>query len=156
VLPPRTIADIRAGRNAFNMQGCGARDANAQKREANLKNNFPKMIESGARLVLSTDAGVLPAYSFGWAEHHEMGMYVKLGLKPADVIVASTSRPTEVLRLKDTGTLAVGKRADFVVLNANPLDDIRNTRQIDSVYVRGAKLDRGKLLAQWKKVNDSR
>ena len=47
------------------------------RRDENLRFNFPKMIESGARLVLSTDAGVLPGYSFGWAEHHEMGMYVK-------------------------------------------------------------------------------
>jgi imidazolonepropionase-like amidohydrolase len=151
-LPVKTVADIREGRNAFNMAGCNAPpNPNAARREENLKYNFPKMIESGARLVLSTDAGVLPKYSFGSAEHHEMGMYAKLGLSPAQIIVAATSRPTEVLRIKDTGTIAPGKRADFIVLNANPLEDIRNTRQINSVYLSGIKLDRDALLAAWRK-----
>jgi len=151
-LPAKTIADIREGRNAFNMAGCNAApNPNAATRDENLKYNFMKMIDSGARIVLSTDAGVLPKYSFGSAEHHEMGMYAKLGLSPAQIIVAATSRPTEVLRIKDTGTIAAGKRADFIVLNANPLDDIHNTREINSVYFNGAKIDREALLAAWKK-----
>ncbi len=153
VLPAQTIADIREGRNALKMPGCAAPPSpNEARREENLKYNFPKMIEAGARLVLSTDAGVLPKYSFGSAEHHEIEMYVKLGLSPAQAIVASTSRPTEVLRINDTGTIAAGKRADFVVLNANPLENIRNTRQINSVYLNGARLDRDKLLAGFKKT----
>jgi imidazolonepropionase-like amidohydrolase len=151
-LPAKTVADIREGRNAFNMAGCNPPpNPNAASREENLKYNFLKMIESGARIVLSTDAGVLPKYSFGSAEHHEMGMYAKLGLSPAQIIVAATSRPTEVLRIKDTGTIAVGKRADFIVLNANPLENIRNTREINSVFLNGVKLDRDALLAGWKK-----
>jgi imidazolonepropionase-like amidohydrolase len=150
-LPAKTVADIREGRNAFNMAGCNAPpNPNAARRDENLKYNFMKMIESGARIVLSTDAGVLPKYSFGSAEHHEMGMYARLGLSPAQIIVAATSRPTEVLRIKDTGTIAAGKRADFIVLNANPLENIRNTREIDSVYLSGVKLDRGALLSGWK------
>jgi imidazolonepropionase-like amidohydrolase len=151
-LPAKTVADIREGRNAFNMAGCNPPpNPNAASREENLKYNFLKMIESGARIVLSTDAGVLPKYSFGSAEHHEMGMYAKLGLSPAQIIVAATSRPTEVLRIKDTGTIAAGKRADFIVLNANPLENIRNTREINSVFLNGVKLDRDALLAGWKK-----
>jgi imidazolonepropionase-like amidohydrolase len=151
-LPAKTVADIRDGRNAFNMAGCNAPpNPNAASREENLKYNFMKMIESGARIVLSTDAGVLPKYSFGSAEHHEMGMYAKLGLSPAEIIVAATSRPTEVLRIKDTGTIAAGKRADFIVLNANPLENIHNTREINGVYLNGARLDRDALLAGWKK-----
>ena len=65
-------------------------------------------------------------------------------------IVAATSKPAEALGLTDVGTLAVGKRADFVVLNANPLENIRNTGQIASVYLRGAMLDRDALSAKWK------
>jgi imidazolonepropionase-like amidohydrolase len=64
--------------------------------------------------------------------------------------VAATSRPAEALGLTDVGMLATGKRADFVVLTANPLDDINNTRKIDSVYLRGAKIDRAAILATWK------
>jgi len=111
------------------------------------------MIESGARLVLGTDAGVIPKYSFGWAEHHEIGMYVRFGLTPAQAIVAATSRPTEVLKIKDTGTLEAGKRADFVVLTANPLTDIKNTREIEAVYLNGVKVDREKLRAGFNKHN---
>jgi imidazolonepropionase-like amidohydrolase len=150
VLPASTIADIREGRNGFNMPGCTATPDPATLRRVDmLRANFPRMIQAGARLVLSTDAGVIPKYSFGWAAHHEMEMYVKFGLTPADAIVASTSRPTEVLHTPDTGALAKGKRADFVVLNANPLEDIRNTRQIDSVFLNGVRLDRDALLRRW-------
>jgi imidazolonepropionase-like amidohydrolase len=53
--------------------------------------------------------------------------------------------------LKDSGTLAVGKRADFLVLDANPLEDIHNTRKISSVYLNGVKFDRDAKLARWKK-----
>jgi imidazolonepropionase-like amidohydrolase len=70
--------------------------------------------------------------------------------------VASTSRPTEILKNTDTGSLAVGKRADFVVLNANPLEDIRNTRSIEAVYFNGAKLDRDRIAAAWKRSSTSR
>jgi imidazolonepropionase-like amidohydrolase len=150
-LPAQAIADIKNGKNAFNMPGCtppaNANPAAAARREENLKYNFPKMLESGARLVLGTDAGVLPKYSFGWSEHHEIGMYVRLGATPAQAIVAATSRPTEVLRIKDNGVIATGRRADFIVLNANPLNDIRNTHEIASVFLNGVKIDRDKLLA---------
>jgi len=74
-------------------------------------------------------------------------------MSPADIIVASTSRPTEVLKIKDTGTLTKGKRADFIVLNANPLENIRNTRAIDSVFLYGAKLDRAELQAKFRKLS---
>ena len=110
-----------------------------------------RLIDAGARLVLGTDAGVFPRYTFGSSDHHEIMRYVELGLTPAEAIVAATSRPAEALGLNDVGKLAVGMRADFLVLNANPLEDIRNTRQIASVYLRGAMLDREGLLAQWKR-----
>lgn len=153
VLPDSVIADIRAGKTWLPSSPCSA-PATAQfvQREQNLAYNFPKYIAGGARIVLGTDAGVSAKYSYGFAEHHEIGMYVRLGLTTAETIAASTSRPTEVLRIKDTGTLAKGKRADFIVLNANPLDDIRNTRTIDSVYLYGARLDRQALQSKFKQA----
>lgn len=124
-------------------------NANAATREAMLKNNFMAMVNSGARLVLGTDTGVSPTYSFGSADHHEIRKYVELGATPAEAIIAATSRPAEAMGLTDVGTLTEGKWADFLVLNANPLDDISNTRKIDSVYLRGVKQDRQTLLDKW-------
>jgi imidazolonepropionase-like amidohydrolase len=82
-----------------------------------------------------------------------MARWVLSGLTPAQAIVAATSRPAELLGLKDAGTLAVGKRADFIVLDANPLENIHNTRRISAVYLRGGRLDRGVLAAAWKKAD---
>jgi len=61
--------------------------------------------------------------------------------------VAATRTSAEILGLDDLGMVAVGKSADFVVLDANPLDDITNTRKISSVYLRGHRIDREKLRA---------
>jgi imidazolonepropionase-like amidohydrolase len=151
-LPPQVVAKIRATTEARGLApSCGPRAPTAAARDEMLTNNFQKMIANGARLVLGTDAGIHPGYTFGSAEHHEIARWVQFGLGPSDAIVAATGRPAELMGIKDLGTLEVGKSADFIVLNANPLDDIRNTRQIASVYLSGAALDRAALVAKWTK-----
>jgi imidazolonepropionase-like amidohydrolase len=153
VLPDSVVDDIKAGKTWLPSPPCTAPPSpQFLQREENLRYNFPKYIAAGARIVLGTDAGVSQKYSYGFAEHHEIGMYVRLGLTPAEAIIASTSRPTEVLRITDTGVLAKGKRADFIVLSANPLENIRNTRAIDSVYLDGARLDRSALQVKFKQA----
>jgi imidazolonepropionase-like amidohydrolase len=67
---------------------------------------------------------------------------VVAGMAPMQVIVAATRNSAEFLRLADTGTLEARKSADFIVLDANPLEDIRNTRRIAAVVLRGAQLER--------------
>jgi imidazolonepropionase-like amidohydrolase len=105
--------------------------------------NLAKLSAAGVRIALGTDGGV------AWAHHLEMEDMVAAGMTPAQVIVASTRNAAEFLRLADTGTLAAGKSADFLVLDANPLDDIRNTRRIADVYLRGAAVDRAAMRAKW-------
>ena len=153
-LPGSVIARIRATVERRPLApSCGPPSPNAPAREEIMAWNFPRMIASGARIVLGTDTGIQPGHTFGSGEHLEIARWVQLGLTPAQAIQAATLRPAELLGLKDSGSLAVGKRADFIVLDANPLDDIHNTRKISSVYLSGAKLDREALLARWKKVD---
>jgi imidazolonepropionase-like amidohydrolase len=70
-------------------------------------------------------------------------------MTPAQVIVSATKNGADYMRLKDLGTIEQGKSADFIVLDANPLDDIRNTRRISSVYSRGAAVPRAQMAAKW-------
>jgi imidazolonepropionase-like amidohydrolase len=150
-LPPSLVAKIRATTTPRPLEpSCGPVSPNAAARDATLSYNVTKMVEAGARLVLGTDAGISSGYTFGSADHHEIARWVQFGLTPSQAIVAATSRPAELLGLADSGTLAAGKRADFVVLDANPLDDIRNTRKISAVYLNGTKLDRDALVAAWR------
>ena len=78
-------------------------------------------------------------------EQRELEEMVAAGVSPAQVIVAATSRSAEYLGLRNMGTLAPGKRADFIVLYGNPLGDIRQTRSIESVYFDGRPIDRAML-----------
>jgi imidazolonepropionase-like amidohydrolase len=98
--------------------------------------NLAKLNAAGIRIALGTDGNV------PYAHHLEMEDMVASGMTPAQVIVASTRNAAELLRLTDMGTVQTGKSADFLVLDANPLEDIKNTRRISSVYLRGTAVDR--------------
>ena len=129
---------------------CAPPSPNAPNRERMLAQNFPKYIAAGVKLVLATDTGLHPGHTFGSGEHVELARWVQLGLPPAQAIVAATKTPAELMGLTDLGTLAAGKRASFIVLNGNPLDDIHNTRAIADVYLDGMKIDRAALLRTWR------
>jgi imidazolonepropionase-like amidohydrolase len=80
-----------------------------------------------------------------WGPHEEAADMVAAGMTPMQVIVAATKNAAEFLKMSDTGTIEVGKNADLLVLDANPLDDITNTRKISQVILRGTAVDRSKL-----------
>jgi imidazolonepropionase-like amidohydrolase len=125
-----------------------AEAAASRDRYAILQRSLARLNAAGARIILGSDTG-LPDHFFGFAEQRELQLMVAAGMTPAQVIVAATSRPAEYLRLRNIGTLAAGKSADFLVLDANPLDDITNTRRISKVYLRGRELDRAAMRARW-------
>jgi imidazolonepropionase-like amidohydrolase len=98
--------------------------------------NLAKLNAAGVRITLGTD-GNRP-----WGAHDEMQDMVLAGMTPMQVIVAATRNGAEFLQLAEAGTLQAGKSADFIVLDANPLDNITNTRRIAAVILRGVAVDR--------------
>jgi imidazolonepropionase-like amidohydrolase len=109
-----------------------------------------KFVATGIRIGVGSDtARLLPDRLVGWGVHVEMEEMVQSGMTPTQVLVAGTKTNAEWLGLDDLGTIQIGKTATFIVLDANPLDDIRNTRKIRAMYIRGAELDRAKLSAPW-------
>ena len=104
--------------------------------------NLDRLSQEGITISFGTDG------SSPWAAHQELADMVRSGMSPADVIVAATSASAEFVGADDLGTFEAGKSADFIVLDANPLDDITNTRAIDAVYLRGTAMDRDGLGAR--------
>lgn len=100
---------------------------------------------AGIRIVAGTDQTV-PGYSL----HREMELYVQAGFTPMEAIQAATLVPAQVMGLdKELGTIEPGKRADMIILSANPLDDIHNSRQVESVITNGTLYNCAEL---WKSV----
>ena len=98
--------------------------------------NLDRLAREGVKIALGTDGNV------PWGPHLEMADMVATGMTPEQVLVAATSNAADFMRLTDTGTIAAGKIASFIVLEGNPLDDITNTRRIRDVYLRGDHIDR--------------
>ena len=115
----------------------------AQERFGIQARNLARLHAEGVTIALGTDGGD------GWSPHTEMEDMVRAGMPPADVLVAATRNSAALLELDDLGTLEAGKSADFIVLEANPIEDITNTRQILDVYLRGVAIERQALSEAW-------
>jgi imidazolonepropionase-like amidohydrolase len=98
------------------------------------KKNLKTMFDAGVKTGFGTDSGP-PRRIQGYFEHYEMDLMAEAGLKPAQILQIATRNSAEFLGAKDIGTLETGKWADLLVLNKNPLEDIKNAHSVDSVYV---------------------
>jgi imidazolonepropionase-like amidohydrolase len=109
--------------------------------------NALKLRAAGMKIVLGSDTGQI-RFFIGWMGQLEFENWVWMGLTPMEAIVAATRDSAEAAHL-NTGLIAQGKNADFTVLDANPLENIANSRKISRVFLRGQEVDRAALRARW-------
>lgn len=106
--------------------------------------NLKMLVDAGIPIAMGSDSGSIPDRNLGrwigYNEHNELELMVSAGMSPMQALVAATGTAARVMKIDGAGTLQNGKWADIVVLNANPLMDIKNTRQIDSVYIGGRRV----------------
>ena len=117
-----------------------------RKREfAKTLEQIPVAHRAGVQFLTGTDMSIPYVYP-GFSVHDELALFVRAGLTPAEALQTATINPARMLGIDgETGTIAPGKRADLVLLDADPLVDIANTKTIRAVIVRGQLLDRGAL-----------
>ena len=144
-IPPRTLAIWKKARTE-QIRTLSQQDSelHAQLLRKSI-DMVAQMQKAGVKILAGTDA---PApYVFpGSSLHDELQLLVESGLTPFEALQSVTKSPAEFLHTaKDSGTVEKGKLADLVLLDANPLDDIHNTRKIHAVILRGKLLDRATL-----------
>ncbi|GAB3053272.1 amidohydrolase family protein [Stenotrophomonas tumulicola] len=104
--------------------------------EMNLE-NLRRVYAGGVKLGFGTDSGAMPQRVIGFAEHRELKLLTEAGLSPARALQVATADAADLLGLADRGRIATGKRADLLVLDADPLADIENSRSIRVVWQAG-------------------
>lgn len=130
-LAKRTPQEVERSRKDFQLQA----------------SNALKLRAAGMRIVSGTDTGQT-RFFIGYFNHLDLESMVAMGLTPSEAIVAGTRDAAEIAKV-NAGLVATGKSADFIVLDANPLEKIGNSRRINEVYLRGQKVDRAGLRGKW-------
>lgn len=130
------LADTVPADELAKLQAASTERPAAQKTFGIQARNLKRLSDAGMTIAMGTDG-----FST-WSQHVEMEDMAASGMTPAQVLVAATRNSAAFLKLPEMGTIERGKRADFVVLDANPIDDIRNTRKISAVYLGGSAIDR--------------
>ena len=124
--------------------------ARAQATYAAMERSMAKLNAAGVTMILGTDDGAVRDHVYAFTAHRELTLLAHAGMAPARILDVATRATAEFLRLPELGTLEIGKRADFIVLGANPLDAIANTQRIEAVYARGTALDRAAMRTAWR------
>jgi imidazolonepropionase-like amidohydrolase len=132
---PAVVAELRSPERRERVR---ANPASARYREAlrTASLNLKTLVDGGVPIAMGTDTGP-PARFQGYFEHEELARMVEAGLTPTQALVAATSGAARCLGLTSAGRLEPGAWADFLVLRADPLADIRNTKSLESVWVAG-------------------
>ena len=139
----RKAADVYAARAGGQPRTAATASYQRQQR------SIARLNAAGVTIALGDDTGIENTF-YGYGDHHELELMVAAGMTPMQVIVSATKTPAELLHLDRLGTLARGKSADFLVLDANPLENITNTKKIVKVYQRGQEVNRAALRAGWR------
>ncbi|PSL20840.1 amidohydrolase family protein [Chitinophaga ginsengisoli] len=123
------------------------RKQNSEERERKMQSlqiasrNLHKMDSAGVKIVMGTDSGAQPVRAIGFSEHMELQLMTEAGIPPLRVIQYATYNGAAMLGIEgQTGSLLPGKKADFMILDANPLLDIRATRSIKAIYKNGKQI----------------
>ena len=136
LLPKKILARYRSREYSDGYRERYPNFENVARHLPTLRENLRRLHAAGVPVALGTDMWAFP----GLGVSIEMDLYVRAGLTPLDAIRAATRTAARSLGIDaDRGTLEAGKRADFLVLSANPLEDVRNVRRISAIYKRGAR-----------------
>ena len=137
---PQTLATLKS--TAYQEKlGAGMDAKHWREWLAVAQKNLKTLSDAGIKIGFGTDTGMQGRIQ-GYFEHLELELMVEAGLSPMQVITDATRNAAEILGVsKDLGVLEQGKWADLRVLGKNPLDNIRNTRTIESVYIAGNKVN---------------
>lgn len=139
---PDLVRQFADGAWRDKVQNDGSAKTNEEALKTNLA-NLKTLFDAGVKIGFGTDSGATPLRIPGFAEHRELALLVDAGLTPLQAINIATQRAAELLGLDDRGVLAPGKRADFVVLDADPSQDIEASTKIDAVWQRGRQVSAG-------------
>jgi imidazolonepropionase-like amidohydrolase len=130
-LKKMTPDDVTRARRDFELQG----------------RNAMRLRAAGMRIVTGTDTGQT-RFWIGFFNHLDLESMVAMGMAPSEAIIAATRDAAAIAKV-NSGMVAPGKSADFIVLDANPLENISNTRRITKVYLRGREVPRAAFAARW-------
>ena len=141
-MPPETVDRWRQAVDTR----LGASDVEVNRRVADLRRRILRaLFLGGANIALGTDSPQIFSVP-GFAMHHEMALYVDVGMTPYDVLEIGTRRPAEYFGAEDEfGAVAVGLRADLILLDGNPIEDIANVRDPAGVMIRGRWIPRDEI-----------